>query len=170
MGEIVMVNVLIFAGLSDLMDYKIRNPIIVFGWISAICLRMWQTGIYGFAKGIICIIIPVIICWPLFITGGIGAGDIKLLSVISGIYGVKFLGKVSVLLLIFAGAISLLYLIKKKVLIQRVKKFLFYLTDIVHNRGEVQKYYQRGRDGTEFAIPLTPITAAAYFMVMILFR
>ena len=168
MGDIVMVNVLIFAGLSDLKDYKIRNPIIVFGWISAICLRVWHAGIYGLAKGIICIIIPVVICWPLFIIGGIGAGDIKLLSVISGIYGIKFLGKVSILLLIFAGAISLIYLIKKKALMQRVKKFLFYLMGIVHKRGEVEKYYQRVRDGTEFVIPLTPVMAAAYFMAMIL--
>lgn len=169
MDNIIMVNVLIFATLSDLKDYKIKNPIIVFGWISAVCLRGMQAGICGFAKGIICIIVPVIVCWPLFITGGIGAGDIKLLSVISGIYGIKFLGRVSILLLIFAGAISLLYLIKKKMLVQRVKRFIFYLTGIMHGGG-VEKYYQLKRDGTEFAIPLAPVTAAAYFLAMILYR
>ena len=97
-------------------------------------------------------------------TGGIGAGDIKLLSVIGGIYGLAFLGKVTLLFLVMAGVVSLVELIRKRALITRVRAFIYYL---LHIRTAQGKYYQRERDGNGFTICLAPIMAAAYFIILL---
>lgn len=164
MKEFIMLNVFICAVAGDLWDYKIRNPVIIAGWVTALCLNTVTNGFYGILNTVFCIIITILIGFPVFMTGGIGAGDIKLLSVIGGIYGLAFLGKVTLLFLVMAGVVSLVELIRKRALITRVRAFIYYL---LHIRTAQGKYYQRERDGNGFTICLAPIMAAAYFIILL---
>jgi len=164
MKEFIMLNIFICTGISDLQNYKIRNPVIVMGWFLSICINVFQYGFYGAAYTIFCILVTLVTGFPLFMTGGIGAGDVKLMSVIGGMYGLAFLGKVTLLFLVLAGAVSLVELIRKRALITRVKAFIYYLLHINTAQG---KYYQRERDGREFTICLAPIMAAAYFLTLL---
>ncbi len=165
MKEFIMLNVFICTSISDLQDFKVRNPIIIAGWSAGICLNFISDGLCGALNAVFCIVSTIIIGIPLFIIGGTGAGDIKLLSVIGGAYGLVFLGKVTFLLLLIAGVISLVKLIRKKVLWLRVKAFIRYLLnwDIPS-----QKYYDTRTDGYEFTICLAPIMATAYFITLFL--
>ncbi len=165
MREFIMLNVFICTVVSDLQNYKIRNSAILAGWAAGICINILQRGVYGAANTIFCIMVTIITGFPLFMTGGIGAGDIKLLSVIGGMYGLAFLGKVTLLFLVMAGVVSFVELIRKRALITRVRAFIYYL---LHIRTAQGKYYQRERDGNEFTICLAPIMAAAYFIILLL--
>lgn len=165
MKEFIMLNVFICTGISDLQNCKIRNPVIIAGWIAGICLNFISNGLIGALNAVFCIMSAIIIGIPLFMIGATGAGDIKLLSVIGGAYGLVFLGKVTFLLLLIAGAVSLVKLIKKRVLWLRVKAFIYYL---LHWNTASGKYYDTIRDGYEFTICLAPIMAAAYFITLFL--
>ena len=121
-------------------------------------------GITGIKSAVLCIAITILVGMPLFKIGGIGAGDIKLLSVIGGIYGMNFLANVTVLLIGMAGIVSFIFLVKRKALFTRVCKFLNFARYSI----TTERYYEMKRDGKEFVIPLAPITALAYFMVLYL--
>ena len=166
MKELIMLNIFIFAVAGDLLDYKIRNPVIVAGWAAGIWVNAVTTGFHGIYSTIFCIVITVVAGFPLFMAGGAGAGDIKLFSVIGGVYGLAFLVKVVLLFLIMAGAVSFVKLIKKRALITRTKAFIYYILHIGIIKG---RYYCKERDGTEFAICLAPI-AAAYFITLFLWK
>ncbi len=163
MKEIVMLNILIFAVAGDLLDYKIRNPVIIAGWTAGICINAYSDMFYGIFYTIFCIVITILAGFPLFMAGGAGAGDIKLFSVIGGLYGLYFLVKVVMLFLLMAGVISFVKLIKKGALVSRVKAFIYY---ILHIGIIKDRYYNMERDGTEFAICLAPVIAAAYFITL----
>lgn len=165
MREFIMLNVFICTVISDIQNHKIRNPVILAGWAAGICINIMQYGVYSVANTMFCIMVTIITGFPLFMTGGIGAGDIKLLSVIGGMYGLAFLGKVALLFMVMAGVVSLVELIRKRALITRVRAFIYYL---LHIRTAQGKYYHKERDGSEFTICLAPIMAAAYFIVLFL--
>ena len=82
---------------------------------------------------------------------------------IGGIYGLAFLAKVVMLFLVMAGAVSFVKLIKKGALVSRIKAFIYY---ILHIGIIKDRYYNMERDGTEFAICLAPVIAAAYFITL----
>lgn len=165
MKEFIMLNVFACAVISDLQDYKIKNPVILAGWIAGICMNFISYGLCGALNAVFCIVSTIIIGFPLFAIGGTGAGDIKLLSVIGGAYGLVFLGKVVFLLLLMAGVVSLVKLIKKRALAVRVKSFFYYL---LHLNTASGKYYSTGIDGYEFTICLAPVMAVAYFVTLFL--
>ncbi|HBA97465.1 MAG TPA: hypothetical protein DCZ23_05090 [Lachnospiraceae bacterium] len=165
MKEFIMLNVFICTVTSDLQNYKIRNPVITAGWIAGICLNFISSGLTGALNSVFCIVSTIIIGLPLFIIGGTGAGDIKLLSVIGGAYGLVFLGKVTLLLLLIAGTVSLVKLVRKKALVLRVKAFICYL---LHWNTVNSKYYDTGRDGYEFTVCLAPVMAVAYFITLLM--
>ena len=117
MSEMIMLHVLILSGLDDLKNCKIRNSIILSGWILGMIFCIFDDGVKRLISGIICMIITIILSFPLYRLGGIGAGDIKLWSVVSLIYGLKFLGEVMVYLFMIAGVVSFIRLIMKKALL-----------------------------------------------------
>ena len=164
MSEIVMFCILICCSISDLKDYKVKNFVIVFGWLYALFAGYMNLGIAGIKSAVLCITITILVGMPLFRIGGIGAGDIKLLSVIGGIYGMNFLANVTVLLIGMAGIVSFIFLAKKRAVFTRVCKFL----NFARYSTTTERYYEMKRDGREFVIPLAPITALAYFIVLYL--
>ncbi len=164
MEEFIMLNVLISSGISDLRDYKISNPIIITGWCAALICRFYRGGVDAAVHGILFIIIPIAAAMPLFLIRAVGAGDIKLLSVISSFYGIHFLLKVTCLTLTLAAVLSFLKLVRKRAFLERFHYFFSY---VLYGYQAGDKYYIRKRDGVEFVIPLAPVMAAAYFMTLI---
>lgn len=164
MNETVMLYIFVLSGLDDIKNCKIRNSIILSGWTLGLFIRLTDDGVKGIIYGAACIIITICIALPLYRLGGIGAGDIKLWSVVALIYGIKFLSKVIVYLFILAAIVSLVYMVRKKLLLERFKNFYNYL---FYGRRQNIRYYSIKKDGTDNVIPMAPITAAAYFFVLL---
>lgn len=155
--------ILIASSVSDLKEYKIRNPVILVGWLMGLAFRYHQGGLAAAGEGMISIIISILAGWPLFLIRGLGAGDIKLFSVIGGFYGLFFLARTFVLLIFFAGIISLIRLFHKKIFLNRIHYLFYYF---LHRRKD--SYYDAGRDGRDPVIPLVPVLAAAYYVMRVI--
>lgn len=154
--------VLIFAGISDLKEYKIRNPVVFFGWITGMFLRVYHGGISGMFMCALNILLTVIVCMPLYHIGGVGAGDIKLLSVVSGFHGMMFAWRVFVVFVVISGVCSICKLIKNNDFENRISKMYFLFRS---SPGAALLYYHERKREEEFVIPLAPILAVAYFLV-----
>ena len=76
---IVLVLVLLLASLWDLKKGKIPNMLIVTGALYGLLRVFYYQTFFRHIPGII---IPILIFYPLYKIGTIGAGDIKLFSVI----------------------------------------------------------------------------------------
>lgn len=155
--------ILTLAAYGDWREHRIANQWIIVGWCAGVLWRLWEGGMQSLGIGLAVWIIPVIIGWPLYYIGGIGAGDIKLCSVISLFCGLRFLGKVLVIMSVIAGLLSLIQLGKTAELRQRCICLLQYLLERRYLR---EKYYRPSAGDRGRVIPLAPVTWIAYMIVL----
>lgn len=148
------------SSVSDLSYYRIPNCLIVAGWLAGLVFRLWHAGLPGLGAGIFCIAAGMALLFPLYCIRGLGAGDIKLLSVISGIYGLGFWVRTGVVFAVLAAIISMLHMLRKGLLVKRFQYCFHYIF-----RERTGAYYDMGRDGREMVIPLAPVLAVAYYIV-----
>lgn len=157
--------ILTVAAYGDWRERRIANKWILLGWCLGIIWRLWEGGIQAFGIGIVALTVPLIIGWPLYRMGGIGAGDIKLCSVISLLCGLAFLGKVLVITSVITGMLSFIQLWRKAELRQRCISLLVYVWEC---RYRYEKYYQPCSGQRGRVIPLAPVTWIAYMIVLLL--
>ncbi len=149
---------------GDWREHRVANEWILLGWCLGILFRIWEGGIQALGIGFVSMILPLMIGWPLYHMGGIGAGDVKLCSVISVLCGVHFLGKVLVVMSVIAGMISLIRLWRKAELRQRCISLLVYFWE---RRYIWERYYQPESHERDRVIPLAPVTWIAFILVLI---
>lgn len=97
--------VLIAVGM-DLKSMRISNRLILVGLGMALIRRLFCEGIEGLLAGICHISFPVIVLYLLFLIGALGAGDIKLFSVIGGFVNFKILVWCMIYAFVAAGVFS----------------------------------------------------------------
>ena len=81
---LILYGFLIVAVIMDLRSGKISNRLILTGIGVALIRRLLQEGCVGLLTGVIQISFPVIVLYLFFLIGALGAGDIKLFSLIGG--------------------------------------------------------------------------------------
>ncbi len=91
----------------DLKSMRISNRLILIGLGISLVRRFFYEGIPGILTGIFLIFIPVIFLYLLFLAGALGAGDIKLFSVIGGFVNLKELLWCILFSFLFAAIYSL---------------------------------------------------------------
>lgn len=69
---------------SDIRTEKIRNRLILTGLVLGFIIQIYEKGYSCIPFWFIQISIPIILFYPIFRIGALGAGDIKLFSVIAG--------------------------------------------------------------------------------------
>lgn len=89
--------------IQDIKEYKISNKLILVGLPISLAVGLADRGWQGFGNWIVGIILPIVLLFVIFCIGGLGAGDIKLLSVIGGYIGKDIL--IVICYSFFAGAI-----------------------------------------------------------------
>lgn len=137
---------LIAAAAEDIKKRRISNEIILAGFLVGILAKIWQDGTMGLLLFLWGALVPVLLLWCLFYFRMLGAGDIKLFSVLGGLYGVSFTVKVMVTAFFLGAVMSVVHLLKVRCLGYR----LHYLAEYVSNylkTGERVPYYIRERDG-----------------------
>jgi len=88
-----LVCLLLLAVRMDLRSYKISNHLILIGIITGFLFDVYEYGQAGISLWLPGILLPVILLFPLFIIKALGAGDIKLFSVIGSFYGAAYVLK-----------------------------------------------------------------------------
>ena len=134
-----MTILLTLSSISDLQDYQIPNDLVLAGWLSALVCRLYGQGI-----------------------AGMGAGDIKLLSVIGGMYGVEVWMQTGIVFAVLAAAFSLIHMLRKHLFANRICYLFHYVIS-----GQKEIYYDAVRDGRKMTIPLAPIVSMAYYIVIL---
>lgn len=128
MKEVILFALLLAAMITDLRYEKIPNGLIVTGWMLACAI---QTGSSGMTAGLtacrdaVCLIV---VCVPLFLLHAIGAGDIKLWSVIAAMQGLAVTWKIAVVFFVLAGIYSLFRMLQQKIFVER----FYYLVHFAH--------------------------------------
>ena len=152
---------LVLAAVWDLWKKKIPNRLILIGFVLGLVRFLFGQESESFLGYLPGIIIPTLICFPLFLTGTLGAGDIKLFSLIGCFLPISEAFNCIILSFFLAGVASLLILLKNKTLFHRMEYAGKYLLDCLHS-GTLKSYYPEGDEGEKmkkdnsisFAVPI----------------
>ena len=162
--------VLLFSFLSlaagqDIRSGKISNRLIILGMVFGGCLQVLQhhaEGIYFFLRNIS---VPIILFYLLFQMRVLGAGDIKLFSMMGSILTIQELCKCIVYGFLAAGAGSAFCLIVDRRRWQRMQYAFWYLAGIF-SCGKIEPYqppYEEEQISFAFAVPVLFGAVAALF-------
>ncbi len=122
----------------DLKYARISNRVILAGMGMALVRRLICEGIAGFFTGIFQISFPIILLYPLFLAGALGAGDIKLISLIGGFVNFKELLGCIVISFLFGAVLSLGKMLIKGIFFSSMRSVFLYLKDLCF--GQVKSY------------------------------
>lgn len=125
--DIVFVSVLAICFVTDFKQQKIYNVIIFPSIVTAFTLNLWFNGftglkfsLLGFVTGLSILMIP-------YLLGGMGAGDVKLLSFIGILKGSVFVLNTAIYMALIGGAIAIIIILLQKQTIKFFKTFFLWL-------------------------------------------
>ncbi|QAT39216.1 prepilin peptidase [Clostridium sp. JN-9] len=117
--------------ITDIKHQKIYNKVIFPFLIAAVILNTWLSGfagfklsLLGFATGLCILLIP-------YFLGGMGAGDVKLLSLIGAAKGSIFVLNTAIYMALIGGAIAILVVIFQRQTISFIKTLFKWLVSLV---------------------------------------
>lgn len=150
---------------QDIKTYKIKNYIIIIGITTGLIINIKDVGFLGIYPSLLGIILPVVLLLPLFLIKVLGAGDIKLFSVIGLYVGKDVVLKIIALSFFIGAIISIFYLIRNKLFIKRLNHLKSYISNLKReknlgmNKGEtslkdisIYPYYDKKTQGREGVI------------------
>lgn len=139
----------------DLSRERIDNRWIALGWLLGFSYQLMQYGLKGIGIFLAGAVIPILLLYLLFWFRMMGAGDIKLLSVLGGFMG-PITGSVCVgISFLFGAVFSIGVFILWGNLMPRLRYFTDYFTRFIETK-EVVPYMIRGRrlENIHFSIPI----------------
>lgn len=139
----------------DLRTQKISNRLIVLGLGLGLFFQIKEYGVMGVLYFLANISFPVIVFYLLFLMHALGAGDIKLFSVIGVFLNFNGLCRCIFLAFLFGAGISLVHMIKDGSLVRRLREFMFYAGGVIRT-GQISSY-RRERNKTDvicFSVPM----------------
>lgn len=121
-------------------------------------MHVYENGWTGVPMFFFYIFLPILLLFPLFLIKGLGAGDIKLFSVIGSFYGAGFCLKSIAAAFFAAGILSVIHLIKYKQVFYRFRYLISYLKSVFFifqggsKLNKLPNYYDVERDGYQGVI------------------
>ena len=122
---IAYVLILIAVGM-DVKSMRISNRLILMGLGISFIRRFCCEGIFGIFTGVFLISFPVILLYLLFLAGALGAGDIKLFSLIGGFVNFKELMWCIVYAFLFAAVFSVLKMLYYRIFFSSMRNVFYY--------------------------------------------
>lgn len=133
----------------DIRSCRISNRLIGIGLLLGLFFQVRQYGIRGLGIFIVNVSVPVILLYLLFLMRALGAGDIKLFSVISSIWNWN-IACITIMAGFFVGAvISFGKLIYERNLFSRLCVFRDYLCQVMAT-GKLKKYPRESKGKQNF--------------------
>lgn len=127
---IVLLLILMAAVYTDYKQNRIPNWMIVFGVFSGCFISFIHGGLGMLLEGIIGMILPIVLLYPVFMIGGIGAGDLKLFAVAGSYLGIKGIIFSFVIAFLIGATISLVKMMYFHNFKDRIYYFFSYMADI----------------------------------------
>lgn len=149
--------------MQDIESGKISNRLIVTGLVIGIIRQVTENQVWGVYYFLRNISVPVILLYLLFQMRVLGAGDIKLFSMIGSILTIGELFRCMAYSFMTAGAASVLFLAADAKRRQKILCAVSYLFHMLRT-GEVRPYplsHEKGRYRFAFSVPVLFGTAFA---------
>lgn len=155
------------AAVSDQRTGKIPNRYLLLWFVLFFAEAAVRRNGISFLAGVIFI---SAVLFPLFFFRMMGAGDIKLMALLGGVFGIR---QGSILLffgLLCAAIWSVFYLMRKHMFLKRIGYFLNYVKQTAENAEEIWKgarpepYFDAERDGREAAFCFAPFLLLGYLL------
>lgn len=156
----ILLIVLAVAAITDLFFDKVYNEWILLSVMTGLSCAVWQGGVKGLLWAVIAMTVPVIILYPLFMIGGLGAGDIKLLAAAGCFLTVRGILTCLALSFLIGAAISLLKMLAERNFLQRMRYLLSYILDVFRSREwkfyeqDIQEHKKKNEGKIHFAVPV----------------
>lgn len=131
--------ILLAAVWMDIRTQKISNRLIFFGLGLGLFFRMCEYGAMGVLLFLRNISIPVIVFYLLFLMHALGAGDIKLFSVISGFVNLDGLCSCIFFAFLFGAGIALVRMLRERSLVRRMLELAFFAGCVIRT-GQITCY------------------------------
>lgn len=161
-----LIFLLISAMIFDLISYKVPNQFILAGVGISLGFGIYEQGLSGIIQWGIGIIVPFGILFLCYFIHVIGAGDIKLFSVIGSFLGVNQLVRIMILAFIIGAVMSLIQLIRFRNLNYRLQYLANYIQFFKQNKTVIP-YYNSSLDGYEVVIPFTAAITLSTIYIMV---
>lgn len=130
--------ILIFtSAATDSIYGKIYNYITLPAIISGLLGNVLISGIPGLVNSFIGLVTAIALLLPFFISGGMGAGDVKLVAAVGSLKGWKFVMTGGFYGAIIAGIIALVVMLKRKIFVKVLKKIFYFFLFLVTFRTPV---------------------------------
>ncbi len=127
---LVLLLILMAAVYTDYRQNRIPNWIIIFGVSSGLLISLIHGGIGMLCEGLFGMLLPVIILYPIFMIGGLGAGDLKLFAVAGSYLGIKGITISFVIAFVIGAIISLVKMMCFHNFKERIYYFFSYMVDL----------------------------------------
>ncbi len=122
-------SILTSASLFDARSYRIPNQLIILGYLAGIYVNLLSYGWIGIAYFLMKAMWPIVCLSLLYIFGKqLGAGDIKLFSVMATLVGADITVNTMITSVILAGIAIVIVSIYEGQLIRRKLHYSFYIT------------------------------------------
>lgn len=135
---IILLAFLTIAVVQDFKTLKVSNRLILIGMIAAVFYRFFSNGLEEVLKMIPNLIFPIAVLYLLYLAGALGAGDIKLFSLVGCFTNFKELAYCMGFAFFWGAIASLIKLIQSKGVRQNINNGVLYLINIV--RGYYGEY------------------------------
>lgn len=145
-------GLLLIAIAMDIKAMRISNRLILVGLGLAFICRFLSEGILGVGIALFQISFPVILLYLLFLAGILGAGDIKLFSLIGGFVNFKVLFWCIVYAFLTGAGMSLLKLLCSGRLVRGIRSGYQYVQGLL--RGELKEYAVQEDNHIHFSIAI----------------
>ena len=120
-------SILTSACLFDARNYKIPNELIILGYLAGLIMNLLSFKIMGIVLFITKATWPILFLYLLTVVKGLGAGDVKLFSVMSTMVGASDVVDVFVYSVMFAGVIAIALCIKEGHIVRRKLHYSYYI-------------------------------------------
>lgn len=141
-AKIVLCLILGVATVQDYIKSRISNWLIMCGLVLGLIFQIYFHGISGIAHFLVGALLPIILLYLLYLMRVLGAGDIKLFSVIGSFLNFKEM-QICILVAFLAGALwSLVRLVHEKTLFLRLEEAIIYFFELAS--GERKAYVSSG--------------------------
>ena len=144
------------AAVSDICSYRIKNQILLSGFIIGIGILFYENNAGALKQGFLNMLLLLICLFPVFALQVIGAGDVKLFLLLGLLLGIRP-ALFCIFVSFFIGAFySLIQMLYYKNLIQRLTYFFQYLKDVL-STNQIQPYHKQQPDKKaviHFTIPI----------------
>lgn len=124
-------TLLSLAAATDIQCYYISNRLIISGLLFGCFFQVSEWGMKGIGVFLINVSIPVILFYLLFLIRALGAGDIKLFSMIGGIWGLQVLCATIAGSFLIAAFLSFCKILYYRNLISRLRVFKGYICQVL---------------------------------------